>query len=373
MGCDLVAVPVANEQFESAAVETVAGRLKEIALTTDTQVSVTLHATNTPATWLFKTREGGMGLVQITGFAENPRAVKIRYKLVQKAAPTQPVATPAGNADFVVFHPIAQSSAALNAAREFVIAQKWQLKGEGGGNEGVTIEAADGSGKRVTFNETPQAGDMSRFTVSAETGAAMSAKEIGARLSHELEWGNVIAATAQNLSFGLQAERDITTQDADDQGLVFFKFKNNDVLKPPFPLKLYLNQRPAFVELTPELKQWIKANDVDVLFHFGEKNWDMMTLEMQEDYTDPSASAEWETVTPGKAVAIFAKKDADHLVRSEVPASSGGSGYRDGLSGVKALRTRSNLMGIYQTRGIDDLSGRGVTIRYKLVQNDKTN
>ena len=83
MGCDLVAVPVANEQFESATVETVAGRLKEITLTTDRWNSVTLHATNTPATWLFKTREGGMGLVQITGFTDNPRAVMLRYKLVQ--------------------------------------------------------------------------------------------------------------------------------------------------------------------------------------------------------------------------------------------------------------------------------------------------
>ena len=34
--------------------------------------------------WFFKTREGGMGLLQITGFIENPRGVKIRYKLVQQ-------------------------------------------------------------------------------------------------------------------------------------------------------------------------------------------------------------------------------------------------------------------------------------------------
>jgi hypothetical protein len=83
MGCDLVAVPVANEQFEVASVETVAGRLKEIALTDATQDSVTLHATNAPAVWLFKTREGGTGILQITGFTENPRGVKLRYKLVQ--------------------------------------------------------------------------------------------------------------------------------------------------------------------------------------------------------------------------------------------------------------------------------------------------
>jgi serine/threonine protein kinase len=37
-----------------------------------------------PRTYLFKTREGGMGILQITGFTENPRGMKIRYKLVQK-------------------------------------------------------------------------------------------------------------------------------------------------------------------------------------------------------------------------------------------------------------------------------------------------
>ena len=34
-------------------------------------------------TWLFQTREGAMGVLQITGFTDNPRGVKIRYKLVQ--------------------------------------------------------------------------------------------------------------------------------------------------------------------------------------------------------------------------------------------------------------------------------------------------
>ena len=36
-----------------------------------------------PATHLFKTSEGGMGLLQITGFTDNPPGVKLRYKLVQ--------------------------------------------------------------------------------------------------------------------------------------------------------------------------------------------------------------------------------------------------------------------------------------------------
>jgi hypothetical protein len=50
-----------------------------------------------PATYYFKTREGGMGVLQIIGFITDiPKGVKIRYKLVQQTAATPPVAPAAG-------------------------------------------------------------------------------------------------------------------------------------------------------------------------------------------------------------------------------------------------------------------------------------
>lgn len=36
---------------------------------------------------VFQTREGGVGVLQITGYTDNPRGVKIRYRLVQTRAP----------------------------------------------------------------------------------------------------------------------------------------------------------------------------------------------------------------------------------------------------------------------------------------------
>ena len=45
-----------------------------------------LVAKKTPSTWLIHTREGGMGILQITGFKENAKGVRIRYKLVQQTS-----------------------------------------------------------------------------------------------------------------------------------------------------------------------------------------------------------------------------------------------------------------------------------------------
>lgn len=136
--------------------------------------------------------------------------------------------------------------------------------------------------------------------------------------------------------------------------------------KPPFLLKFHLNQGPAFVELTPELRQWIKARDVDVLLHLGEKHWDMMTLETQEG--GGGQLQEWETILPEEVMGVFAKKDADKLVRDEVPASSFGHSYRDGFGAFNAFRTRNNTMGVYQFEGVNNTTIRGVGIRYKLVK-----
>ncbi len=51
-----------------------------------------------PKAWLFKTIEGGMGILQITALAENSRGVRIRYKAVRRGAAE--LAGEAGNLPF---------------------------------------------------------------------------------------------------------------------------------------------------------------------------------------------------------------------------------------------------------------------------------
>jgi len=42
-----------------------------------------------PVTYMFKTREGGIGILQITGFNDKPKGVKLRYKMLQKPQNTE--------------------------------------------------------------------------------------------------------------------------------------------------------------------------------------------------------------------------------------------------------------------------------------------
>jgi predicted Ser/Thr protein kinase len=167
-------------------------------------------------------------------------------------------------------------------------------------------------------------------------------------------------------SFGPVIERDILAENADAQGLAFYRFKDNVVLKPPFALTLREKQLPEFVQLTPALRQWIQREEPDILFQLNPTDWQMMTLGMQQNFA--GQVAEWETVPSAKVTGIFERLDAQHRKRGEIPSSSAGHGYRNGLSSVNAFRTRDDLVGIYQHRGIKDASGHGVKIRYRLVK-----
>ena len=38
-----------------------------------------------PPTFLFRTREGAMGLLQVTGFNRDPAGIRLRYKLARES------------------------------------------------------------------------------------------------------------------------------------------------------------------------------------------------------------------------------------------------------------------------------------------------
>ncbi|MGA2240571.1 MAG: DUF4019 domain-containing protein [Verrucomicrobiota bacterium] len=81
VGFEMVAAPVPAEEWERAT----PARLDYYFTLAKPGTPATMSGRGElPVTFAFKTRQGGRGLLQITGFTDNPHGVKIRYKLVQK-------------------------------------------------------------------------------------------------------------------------------------------------------------------------------------------------------------------------------------------------------------------------------------------------
>ncbi len=86
---DTVAVGAGPHGWDASLAE-VMGRLEGLrpAPVDSMQPKATMSADGgLPAGFFFRTREGGMGILQIVGFTEDPAGVKIRYKMVQQAEP----------------------------------------------------------------------------------------------------------------------------------------------------------------------------------------------------------------------------------------------------------------------------------------------
>ncbi len=186
----------------------------------------------------------------------------------------------------------------------------------------------------------------------------------GTRRIHSVEFKDVSTQAKPPVSavFGLQAERMITTTDANRDGVVAYRFKDNFPIQPPDSLTRHF-QNLATLGFTPELKKWMLDENVDLLLHLDEKEYDVLSLDMRNGFA--GQPTEWDTISPDRAAPLLA--GLEKLNTNPGTRVAVGFGYRDGMGGVDVFRTRTGLVGYYQLRGLNDLSGRGVEIRYKLV------
>src|SRR5690606_19090232 len=81
VGFQMKATPIASARWETISVAEVEAdpSLREASAGSHIFLSA---KEDLPETFLFETREGGRGVLQIVGFSEEPRGVKIRYKLI---------------------------------------------------------------------------------------------------------------------------------------------------------------------------------------------------------------------------------------------------------------------------------------------------
>jgi protein involved in polysaccharide export with SLBB domain len=98
IGFDMISIPVSNNLWDTATSKL----LMETVSFCQPGNPISLVAKEIPATFIIKTREGGVGVLQITGFTHEPEGVRFRYKLLWKPAldrkpawqsATQPAAT----------------------------------------------------------------------------------------------------------------------------------------------------------------------------------------------------------------------------------------------------------------------------------------
>ncbi len=83
---DLVAIPVLNDRWETISAKSLS---KDEVLQQAKPGTLAFMGGKgeLPITYQFKTREGGIGILQIIGFSDSPKGVKIRYKMVQQTLP----------------------------------------------------------------------------------------------------------------------------------------------------------------------------------------------------------------------------------------------------------------------------------------------
>jgi hypothetical protein len=183
--------------------------------------------------------------------------------------------------------------------------------------------------------------------------------------------GNVVAngmpvqgASSESQDFGPVIERVIATPDADDQGFVFFSLQTGKSFKPPFSLSQSVFGS-TWTGLAPELQQWIRTNDVDVLLYLDDQRWALRSLEMEEQPL--GRPDQWEQVTADSVAAAFRRRYTAYAEKLLGGPFITATDARDRFTPCTAFRTRRNAMGMWQVAGMNT-TPRGVKIRYKLVE-----
>ena len=88
---DMAVLPAKNTDWERLTAEEVVANWSLAQMEANKITPMTpMEAPDRPATYLFRTRENGIGILQIVDFTDNPKGVKIRYKIVEGTGSENP-------------------------------------------------------------------------------------------------------------------------------------------------------------------------------------------------------------------------------------------------------------------------------------------
>jgi hypothetical protein len=69
--------------------------------------------------------------------------------------------------------------------------------------------------------------------------------------------------------------------DADANGMVFFDFETGRALKPPVPISFDPDD-PTRLNFSAGLREWVKQENMDVLFVLRDRFWHAISLDLEE-------------------------------------------------------------------------------------------
>jgi hypothetical protein len=343
-----------------------------------------------PATFAFRTASGTCGLLQITGFTENPRGVKLRFKLVQKAmtAAAGPEASRGGKPDY------AQAAATMGAMGEFEEPlgpalekgdQAAALKTSGLFLEQLRLLNAQVRGTELELpaltvslltqmQEAIQAGDLklgrSLYNAAVNASSAfeetLPGGEYKARLlelaAQQRDATRPHPATT-SFSFDPAVERELSGSVSLSD--CFLDADTGRVLSAPKELVESLKSKGQVGQSLPQIlsiADWARTNGVDFMLRSGETR-----LLLLDGFTIMSAKP-FDSHTATEVV-----HGADHL--AEVMSAQKESGFHMAcdFGGATAqpqswlFRTREGGQGVLQITTLTQKPLR-VKLRYKLVQ-----
>jgi tRNA A-37 threonylcarbamoyl transferase component Bud32 len=197
------------------------------------------------------------------------------------------------------------------------------------------------------------------------------------------------ANSAAKASFGPVLERELPDRDRGAQDFLFFSLAKGEIVRPPFPVKFtslaWIGQPPdglSFIEITPQLKEWARAQRVDLVFCFEKDRWHWQTLEARSrpdfDVTKNVVVHHPETFDTIDPEAALRRLAGPRLSWDDPKMNE----YQDNafVTSVATFADYSTDTGpvLFQTRdktaGVMDIQAdpaiHGVRIRWKLVQNE---
>jgi serine/threonine protein kinase len=384
---DMKLKPCAAEEWETLPPTQVAGRLAGIK-----PVRERLEIpSNTPACYAFQTREGSMGILQITGFTDNPRGVKLRYKLVQNGTNAIPIESKLPTAAFQIRRVADDSdnSAATDTVTNFLDA-----------NHVASLRLLPGvllDGKAVEDAGWSAADGRTNLLIGLTEAGSQQYEELTAtNLQHQIAiifQGRVLLAPNIQAAIHTRSlripvnwnmkdlERTMNGLNQMNNPVVNLRFgpEQESILPPLNGNRTFLNFRAnrLFSSTNPDYESrafhdWQRANGADVNATVGQRANEAKIGTLEEENFPALVTYDMATA-PAIANGLDNASPADiwynwSLMTDEPSAQTYLVKLPTNGPDTYYFRTRDGALGVLQITGFTE-NPRGVKIRYKLVQN----